>query len=128
MTSEELAKEVMNAVVAVQSRILGVGKEQYDRGSEQKFERMSFRELIQYAREEVEDGIAYNVMLRYKLGLMEKSLNAAFTGYEESAGQHVKPVDNFTPPPPRKASDPQPPQFQYSESYPNLRDAAGRLR
>ncbi|MEU7830326.1 hypothetical protein [Nonomuraea sp. NPDC049129] len=124
MTSEDLAKEVMAAVVAVQSRILGVGKEQYDQGSEQKFERMSFRELIQYAREEVEDGIAYNVMLRYKLGLMEKALNAAFTGYEQDAGRHSKPEQVLVDPPVANA----PADYFAPTDWTSIRDAARGLR
>ncbi|MGN9782822.1 hypothetical protein ACTMTF_15420 [Nonomuraea sp. ZG12] len=126
----------MSAVVAVQSRILGVGKEQYDEGSEQKFERMSLQEVIQYAREEVEDGIAYNVMLRYKLNLLEKAVEVAFNGYQAGAGKHSKPeqvaaeppVDNFTPPTRR------PDEF-YTAGWPELtpkwdelRDAARRVR
>jgi hypothetical protein len=126
VTSEELAKEIMNAVVAVQGRILGVGKEQYDQGDEQKFERMSFRELIQYAREEVEDGIAYNVMLRWKLGQMEKALSAAYAGYEENPGRHVKQAESvFTPMPPTEAKAA---VDKFEESYPELRDLARNFR
>lgn len=116
MTSEELAQEIMNAVVAVQARILGVGKEQYDQGGEQQFERMSIRELIQYAREEVEDGIAYNVMLRWRLNQLEKALNSAFKGYQEPAGRHAKTdsVEQFD-------------AFQPTD-WADLRDAARGIR
>ncbi|MER7208483.1 hypothetical protein ABT340_15535 [Streptosporangium sp. NPDC000239] len=87
MTSEELANEVMSAVMAVQSRIVGVGQEQYSLGSQQKFELMSLAEIIQYAREEIEDGIAYHVMLRYKLGLLDKAVAQAFAGYNANRSQ-----------------------------------------
>ncbi|MFI6319732.1 hypothetical protein ACIBG8_19515 [Nonomuraea sp. NPDC050556] len=81
MTSEDLAREIMSAVTAVQGRILSVGQQQYSEGSTQQFERMSLKELVSYAREEVEDGIAYNVMLRYKLNLLDQALDSAFRGY-----------------------------------------------
>lgn len=99
MTSEELANEVMAAVVAVQARILGVGKEQYDEGSQQKFERMSLQEIAQYAKEEVEDGIAYNVMLRYKLNNLIKALDQAFADSNNNdtrQARHGRP--NTSPP------------------------------
>ncbi|WP_431911613.1 hypothetical protein [Nonomuraea jabiensis] len=119
MTSEELAKEIMNAVVAVQGRILGVGKEQYDQGSEQKFESMSLQELIQYAREEVEDGIAYNVMLRYKLNQLEKAVEMAFNGYQAADGRHAKPAEIF----PQESVS----LFQPTD-WTSLRDAARGIR
>ncbi|SFI79672.1 hypothetical protein SAMN05216275_10512 [Streptosporangium canum] len=98
MTSEELAQEIMSAVVAVQARILGVGKAQYDEGSQQKFELMSLQELVQYAMEEVEDGIAYNVMLRYKLTLLKEAVDQAFTGYATNTAKHAKPAAPPVPP------------------------------
>lgn len=101
VNSEELAQEVMSAVVAVQARILGVGKEQYDEGSQQKFESMSLQEIITYAMEEVEDGIAYNVMLRYKLTLLRKAVDSAFTSYADNQARHAKHVPvTFDPQPP----------------------------
>ncbi|MER5643986.1 hypothetical protein [Streptosporangium sp. NPDC002524] len=80
MTSEELANEIMAAVVAVQDRILSVGRAQYEEGANQQFERQSLQEIVQYALEEVEDGIAYNVMLRYKLTRLKAALDLAFPG------------------------------------------------
>lgn len=44
-------------------RLLGVGKEQYDRGSVQKFETMSVNELIDGLREELADVVNYATML-----------------------------------------------------------------
>ncbi|GII83351.1 hypothetical protein Ssi03_13410 [Sphaerisporangium siamense] len=98
MTSEELANEVMAAVVAVQGRILGVGQEQYDEGSQQKFELMSLQQLVDYAMEEAEDGIAYNVMLRYKLKQLKAAINQAFAGYTaNAAARHAKPAPSPAP-------------------------------
>ncbi|GAA3536772.1 hypothetical protein GCM10022419_015730 [Nonomuraea rosea] len=90
MTSEELAKEVMTAVLAVQGRILSVGAQQYEEEHGQKFELMSLQEIIQYAMEEVEDGIAYNVMLRYKLRLLNEAIDKAFAGYASNRARHAK--------------------------------------
>ncbi|MEO3862646.1 hypothetical protein [Acrocarpospora sp. B8E8] len=102
MTSEELADEVMAAVLAVQGRILGVGQEQYSQGDQQKFEWMSIKEIVQYAREEVEDGIAYNVMLRWKLNRLDAAIDAAFVGYATPPAPAEKPEQArmvVTPPP-----------------------------
>lgn len=75
MTSEELADEVSHFIRACRSRILGIGAEQYDEGDGQKFEKMPFTELIQYAREEAQDLAVYAAMLDIRL----KRLEAAFT-------------------------------------------------
>jgi hypothetical protein len=120
MTSEELAQEIMSAVTAVQARILGVGKAQYDEGSQQRFESMSLQELIQYAREEVEDGIAYNVMLRYKLNLLEKAVQAAFNGYQVADGRHAKPAE--------KGPSAEPMNIFQPAGWPSIRDASRGLR
>ncbi|MEU4726483.1 hypothetical protein AB0G06_43385 [Nonomuraea dietziae] len=133
MTSEELAKEIASAVLAVQARILGVGKEQYDEGSQQKFELMSLHELIDYAMEEVEDGIAYNVMLRYKLTLLKKAVDQAFTGYSTNKARHAKPAEgeNLTPPPALREGDHYAESFDYFQSadprYDELRKAASTI-
>lgn len=64
MTSEELAAEVKRTVsAAVQERILGVGKSQYDLGDKQEFEEMSLDRLLEMAEEEALDLIAYSSML-----------------------------------------------------------------
>lgn len=64
MTSEELAAEVKKTVsAAVQERILGVGKDQYDLGDKQEFEEMSLDRLFEMAEEEALDMIAYSTMV-----------------------------------------------------------------
>jgi len=64
VTSEELAAEVKKAVsAAVQERILGVGKDQYDLGDKQEFEEMSLDRLFEMAEEEALDLIAYSTMV-----------------------------------------------------------------
>ncbi|MGS2646043.1 hypothetical protein [Streptosporangium sp. G12] len=103
MTSEELANEIMSAVIAVQNRILTVGRAQYEEGANQKFERQSVMEIVDYALEEVEDGIAYNVMLRYKLIHLKAALNKAFSGVASQAPQPPAPAP--LPPAYRSAHD-----------------------
>ncbi|WP_113705485.1 hypothetical protein [Nonomuraea lactucae] len=79
MTSEELANAIKTSVDAVQSRILGVGKDQYDYGDTQTFEKMTISELIDWALEEANDQIAYAVMLRIRLTRLKRELKKAFT-------------------------------------------------
>lgn len=80
----------MSSVVAVQARILSVGQAQYDEGDGQRFELMSASEVLQYAREEAEDLIAYGVMLRIKCVQLEEALNIMFAGYEKNrAAKHA---------------------------------------
>lgn len=98
MTSEELAKEILNAVLAVQQRILTVGKEQYARGDQQQFEGMSLQEIAKYAREEAEDLIAYGVMLRIKTQALIEALDLAFSNSIEPKGKHAKPRGFFEEP------------------------------
>ena len=74
MTSEELADEVSHFIRQCRSRILGIGAEQYEEQDGQKFEKMPFPELIQYAREEAQDLAVYAAMLDIRL----KRLEAAF--------------------------------------------------
>lgn len=90
----------MAAVVAVQDRILTVGAAQYEEADGQKFELMSLQEIVQYAMEEVEDGIAYNVMLRYKLSNLKTALDASFSGYVANrASRHGKAPETPAPQP-----------------------------
>jgi hypothetical protein len=74
MTSEELADDVQNIITDCRSRILGVGKDQYDHGTEQKFERMSVDELITWAREEAQDLVVYGAMLDIRLQRLQRTL------------------------------------------------------
>ncbi|WP_043617240.1 hypothetical protein [Nonomuraea candida] len=125
MNSEQLAKEVLDAVLAVQGRILSVGAQQYEEEHGQKFELMSLQEIIQYAMEEVEDGIAYNVMLRYKLRLLKDAIESAFAGYATNKARHARPAQvvpdpTVTPAPaqmqaPMQSSAPQQPQTLYQQ-------------
>lgn len=62
MKSDELATIVGQVVKLAQSRITGVGKEQYEQNSTQKFESMSIPDLLEYFEEELLDQINYAVM------------------------------------------------------------------
>jgi hypothetical protein len=50
------------------SRLIGVGKDQYDQGESQKFEDMTVGDLITGLREELADVVNYAVMLDIRLG------------------------------------------------------------
>jgi hypothetical protein len=67
MTSEELADEVGHFIAECRGRILGIGAEQYEEQDGQKFEKMPFPELLQYAREEAQDLAVYAAMLDIRL-------------------------------------------------------------
>jgi hypothetical protein len=67
MTSEQLADEVQQAIMACRHRVLGVGAHQYDDGSGvQKFETLPAAELASWLLEEADDLIVYAVMLRIR--------------------------------------------------------------
>jgi hypothetical protein len=67
MKSSELASEVQRVVIDAQSRILGIGAEQYERDGRQKFEDMPMDELIEYVREEALDLVNYGVMVTLRI-------------------------------------------------------------
>jgi hypothetical protein len=59
-----------------QSRILGVGNEQYSEGDKQKFETMPLPKLAQYCEEEALDLVNYGVMLTIRVRRLEATINA----------------------------------------------------
>lgn len=86
MTSEELAAEVKKAVsAAVQERILGVGKEQYDLGDKQEFEEMSLDRLFEMAEEEALDLIAYSTMLIIRVRRLREAFKTLSRVTEDAA-------------------------------------------
>lgn len=86
MTSEELASEVKKAVsAAVQERILGVGKEQYDLGDKQAFEEMSLDRLFEMAEEEALDLIAYSTMLIIRVRRLREAFKTLSRVTEDAA-------------------------------------------
>jgi hypothetical protein len=68
MTPQQLADEVAATVRLAQSRVLGIGRDQYHDAAtgRQKFEDMSLDALLEYAEEEALDLINYAVMARIR--------------------------------------------------------------
>lgn len=67
MTAEELFRYQRTFTQYAADRLTGVGAQQYDRGGEQKFERMSVDELVDGLREELADIVNYAVMIDIQL-------------------------------------------------------------
>jgi len=59
MTSEQLAKAITHMVKSLESRIMGVGAEQYDSGHRQKIEDKSIDQVLDEALEEIDDLLVY---------------------------------------------------------------------
>jgi hypothetical protein len=59
MTSEQLAKAITHMVKSLESRIMGVGAEQYDSGNKQKIEDKSIDQVLDEALEEIDDLLVY---------------------------------------------------------------------
>jgi len=72
--SDQVAEQI---IADAQSRILGVGAEQYAEGDQQKFETMALAELVEYAREETLDLINYGVMLTLRIERLAEMVRAA---------------------------------------------------
>lgn len=77
MKSAELATEVEKIVKEAQSRITGIGAEQYAHpDNTQKFERMHLTDLFEYMEEELLDQINYSVMNLLRVRLLKKAVIA----------------------------------------------------
>lgn len=87
MTSEDLARYIDRIVSTVQGRVLTVGQEQYSEGDTQQFERMNLLQITDYLLEEIQDSIAYNVMLHHKAERLKDAIHAAFTGTTATPAQ-----------------------------------------
>ena len=59
MTSEQLAKAITHMLKSLESRIMGVGAEQYDSGNRQKIEDKSIDQVLDEALEEIDDLLVY---------------------------------------------------------------------
>jgi hypothetical protein len=59
MTSEELSAAIAHTISNVQSRIVGIGKEQYDLGAVQKIELVPIETVLDMAIEALDDLLAY---------------------------------------------------------------------
>lgn len=79
MTSEQLAEKVSEIVKEAQTRVLGIGREQYEEGGTQKFETMPLPRLLDYFEEELLDQINYSVMNIIRLRRFREALHHAAT-------------------------------------------------
>jgi hypothetical protein len=59
MTSEQLAKAITHMLKSLESRIMGVGAEQYDSGDRQALEDKSVDKVLDEALEEIDDLLVY---------------------------------------------------------------------
>ena len=59
MTSEQLAKAITHMLKSLESRIMGVGAEQYDSGDRQALEDKSVDRVLDEALEEIDDLLVY---------------------------------------------------------------------
>jgi hypothetical protein len=73
--SSELAAQVGAIVGEAQSRITGIGSEQYETEEGQKFERMALPDLLTYFEEELLDQINYSVMNILRLRWLQEALD-----------------------------------------------------
>mgnify|MGYP000488625880 CR=1 FL=1 len=67
MTSEELAAYQEKFTAQARARVMGTGREQYDRGSRQQFEDYTFTRLIDETKEELLDIVNYATMMAIRL-------------------------------------------------------------
>lgn len=81
MTSQQLADYVQQFITAAQSRVTGVGHDQYGRSGpdgkpRQLFEDMTPGQILRMAREEAQDLAVYAAMLDIRLARIGEALNA----------------------------------------------------
>lgn len=76
MSSEDLVTASAEYIAACVSRIKGVGNDQYDLGSHQKFEELELDELFVYAEEELQDLSNYMVFLSIRLNRLRNAIYA----------------------------------------------------
>ena len=75
MTSEELAKAIGHTIANVQSRILNIGKQQYDLGDRQKIESKNIPQVLDDALEELDDLLAYISFTRIRVARLRALLS-----------------------------------------------------
>lgn len=70
MTSEDLSRQVDETIESLRERILGTGKDQYDKGDTQLIETKTPLTILTETIEEVDDAIVYLAHLRARLNTM----------------------------------------------------------
>lgn len=75
MTSEELANAVTETIRSVESRIIGIGQEQYSQGDIQKIEVKPLKGVLDDLIEELDDALVYTAVLRLRCSKLKSILN-----------------------------------------------------
>jgi hypothetical protein len=75
MTSEELSAAIAHTISNVQSRIVGIGKEQYDLGAVQKIELVPIETVLDMAIEALDDLLAYIAIARIRTSRLRSRVN-----------------------------------------------------
>jgi hypothetical protein len=77
MSSAQLAEAVAEAITRATSRVVGVGQDQYDEGTHQRFETMPLTDLLEMTLEELDDVIVYAVMQQIRFRRIAEAINKA---------------------------------------------------
>lgn len=75
MTSEELSKAITETIQSLESRIIGIGADQYDFGDMQKIEMKTLPEVAQDALEEIDDLLVYLAFLRISINRLKSTID-----------------------------------------------------
>ena len=75
MTSEQLAKAIGETIQSLESRIIGIGADQYDSGDIQKIEMKTLPEVAQDALEEIDDLLVYLAFLRISINRLKSTID-----------------------------------------------------
>ena len=75
MTSEQLAQAIADTIKNLESRIIGIGADQYDLGDMQKIEMKTLPEVAQDALEEIDDLLVYLAFLRISINRLKSTID-----------------------------------------------------
>jgi hypothetical protein len=74
MTSAQLAKAITHMLKSLESRIMGVGADQYDSGNRQALEDKSLDRVLDEAMEEIDDLLVYLAWARIRVQRVRANL------------------------------------------------------
>jgi hypothetical protein len=74
MTSQELANAIVHMLQSIESRIVGVGAQQYDKGNKQKIEEKSVEKVLDESLEEIDDLLVYLSWARIRVQRVRANL------------------------------------------------------
>lgn len=99
MTPDELSERIGQIVAEAQSRITGIGAQQYHTNDGQKFERMTMQALLEYSREEMLDLINYAAMNVIRFDWMREALaRGVDDAVREYEGRRTQDKTSFNDP------------------------------